>query len=163
MIATALSRLSNDRTNERTAARVSAGAIVFALCIIYSCLCFSGLSHHCLRVVLRSMFSPLLSPTIPSSLPLSFISRKVSCLMEDACDPRGTMTIISLADYRGGRLAPTVLLQYFSALYSPTNSLPLPPFSASLPSVCHSRSNSLIPPSTSCWCLLIAVMLMWTD
>ena len=48
MIATALSRLPNDRTNERTAATialVSAGALVFALCIMYSCLCFVFRKH----------------------------------------------------------------------------------------------------------------------
>lgn len=49
MITTALSRLPNDRTNERTAAmtvHVSVSAVVFALCIMYSFLRFNDLLKY---------------------------------------------------------------------------------------------------------------------
>lgn len=62
------------------------------------------------------------------------------------------------------------LTVYFPPMYSSflAISLARSPFYPLLliPSGCHSHSRLLIlpiPPSNSCWCLLITVMLMWTD
>lgn len=109
---------------------------------------------------------PLNASTFPSSLLLSFILQQGDSSNEGRVLPKehddhhqlytlSLLLSIALAAFH-------LLVPHCTKLFSPAISLFLPllhSFSLSFPLT----SSSLIPPSTSCWCLLIAVMLMWTD
>lgn len=153
MIATALSRLPNDRTNERTAATiacVSVGAVVFALCIMYSCLCSSSLLHYLCEFssgpcLASSHLSPL---SFPFSLLLSFMQQG------DASNERQALPKEHDDHHQlySSSLSLSIAWAAFHLWYSSLQLflLPLAPFSSpsfSL-SVCHSLPHLLIPNST---------------
>lgn len=154
MITTALSGRLNDGTNERTAAMaVGGGAPLFPPCITDSNLCsFSGAPA---LLYLQLLLSPL-----------SFVSHQGYTAHLAKCKrcPRNAMTITSGAPHRSHCLLPATVL-----LFSGRLSCLVPPFfhpPLLVPRGCHSRSRPLIlhvPPSNSCWCLLITVTVMWTD
>lgn len=108
---------------------------------------FPPCSTHCLLLFLAPLFRPS-------------YSSKVMRLMKDEHGPRNMVTITSCTPHLS--LSHCLLLWLFCTYCTILSSnFSTPSF---IPSVCHSlTSSSLIPPSTSCWCLLIAVMLMWTD
>ena len=127
MIATALSTLPNDRTNERTAAMiayVTVAAVVLALCIMYSCLCCNGLQHH------LCVFSSgaCLASSHPSPLFVSHFSDipffrpsfpgKVMHLMKGECCPRIMMTITSCTPHLLHCLLPWLPCTYSTLPFS---------------------------------------------
>lgn len=132
---------------------------------MYPCLRFSGLLLRLCSASSRvSLPHCLLPAPPPSPFPLPFVpqqgyaSDKVQVLPKEHSN---RALLISLRPRP--RTARLPLSRHFSSP-SPFNTPPTPhPFHSFRLSFPFSPPHTLFQPFTSCWCLLIAVMLMWKD